>query len=510
MKHLIALILISACAGSSGHKTAPEPPRLVVLMVIDQWPEWSFEAKRPAFQAGFARLLAEGQWHVGRYPTAATLTGPGHALIGTGEPSARSGIIANEWWHRDRGAVFGAVQGEDGAPTAKWLRVPGLGERLAAARTGGKAVSVSLKARSAILPLGNAGTPIWYEPKTQGWATLGAPPAWLTTWSQRHPVAARSGEVWKPLDAARVASLSGVDDAQPGEVGARGFGPTFPHDPAQAGTHAHEAVVAMPLGDEIVFDTAAAAIAGEQLGTDRSPDLLVISLSAHDYIGHAWGHESQEMWDEELRLDQRLGRFLDELDARVGAGKWTMIATSDHGGSPLPERVAGGRISNEQVREAANNAAAAVLGPGQWIDYAGYPSIYFSKAMLAKPQRELASAVQRIMNALRSFPGIDDVGRVADVAGACDTRTGKQLDLCQTFDPERSGDLFFSPKSGWITHNAKEPLATSHGSLQEYDQLVPVIVLPAGRKTHPPQVRPGAVVEMTRVAPMVLAQLGIQ
>lgn len=511
MKHILALVLVSACAGSTGHKTGPEAPRLVVLMVIDQWPEWSFEAKRPAFQAGFARLLAEGEWRVGRYPTAATITGPGHALLGTGEPSARSGIVANEWWRRDQGAVLGAVQSEDGSPTAKWLRAPGLGEKLAAARTGGKAVSVSLKPRSAILALGKAGTPIWYDPKTQAWATLGAPPAWLTAWSQSHPIAARAGEVWKPVDAARIASLSGVDDAAPGEVGIYGFGATFPHDPAQTGTHAHEAVVAMPLGDELVFDTAIAAIRGEQLGSDRLPDLLVISLSSHDVIGHGWGHESQEMWDEELRLDQQLGRFLGRLDETIGADKWTMIVTSDHGGSPLPERVGGGRITNEQVREAANNAAAAVLGPGQWIDWAGYPSIYFSKAMLAKPERELASAVQRIANALRSFPGIEEVGRVKDVAGTCDKRAGNALDLCQTFDVERSGDMFFLPKPGWITHNAKDPLATSHGSLQQYDQLVPVIVLPAGRKSHPPQVRPSAaVVEMTRVAPMVWSQLAIQ
>lgn len=504
----VAFALVVGCAGSRGRDTGPVAPRLVVFMVIDQWPEWAFEAKRSAFQGGFARLVSEGDWYVGRYPSAATITGPGHALLGTGEPPVRSGIIANEWWHRDRGVAVGAVQGEDGAVTVKWLRAPGLGEKVEAARSGGKAVSVSLKARSAILTLGRAGLPIWYDPKTQGWATLGAPPAWLATWTQSHPVAAQA-RTWQPLDPARVAALSGVDDDQPGELGIHGFGSTFPHDPAQTGSHANEAIVAMPAGDELVLDTAVAAIRGEQLGSDRSPDLLVISLSAHDVIGHAWGHESWEMWDEELRLDQQLGRFLDELDRTVGAGAWSMIVTSDHGGSPLPERVGGGRIANEQVREAANNAAVAVLGPGQWIDYASYPNVYFSKAMLAKPQRELTSATQRVINALRSFPGIEEVGRVADVAGPCDKHSGKQLALCLTFDPERSGDLFFLPKPGWITHTADSPLATSHGSLHDYDQLVPVIVLPPGRKRHPAQARPGAVIDMTRVAGMVRDQLAI-
>lgn len=509
MKWVFALALVVACGGSRGHQTTPTAPRLVVLMVIDQWPEWSFEAKRSAFQAGFVRLVTEGEWYVGRYPTASTLTGPGHALLGTGETSSRSGIVANEWWDRDSSAVVRAVNGEDGAVTAKWLRVPGLADRMAAARSGGKAVSVSLKARSAILPLGRAGTPIWYDSKTGAWATVGAPPPWLAAFTQGHSVAARARQVWQPLDAAEVAALSGVADDQPGELGIHGLGPTFPHDLAQTGERANEAITAMPLGDELVFDTALAAIRGEQLGSDQTPDLLVISLSAHDVIGHAWGHESREMWDEELRLDQQLGKFLDELDNMVGVGAWSLIATSDHGGSPLPEHGGGGRIVNETVREAANNAAAAVLGPGRWIDYAGYPNIYFSKAMLAKPQRELASAVQRVESALRSFPGIQDVGRVADVSGPCDSRSAKQRALCLTFDPERSGDLYFLPKPGWITHSAATPLATSHGSLHDYDQLVPLIVLSSDRKRHPPQSRPGAMVEMTRVAAMVRAQLGV-
>ena len=100
------LVLLAAC-GSSAAPTArvaktapPKVPtgnRLVVLLVIDQLPEWAFEQKRPALTGGFDRLLSEGAWHVGRHPSAATLTAPGHALLGTGEPSATSGIISNEW-----------------------------------------------------------------------------------------------------------------------------------------------------------------------------------------------------------------------------------------------------------------------------------------------------------------------------------------------------------------------------------------------------------------------------
>lgn len=514
MKRLALLLfaVVAACAGvrgrDGGQSALADKPKLVVLLVIDQWPEWSFEVKRPALRAGFARLVSEGQWYVGRHPSAATLTAPGHALLGTGEPPVRSGIVANEWWRRNLNASLAAVQSEDGAPTAKWLRVPGLGDRIAASPTGGKAVAVSLKSRAAILPLGHAGLPIWYDTKTQDWTTRGTRPPWLVAWAQAHPIAARASAAWTPLDPSHIAALAGVDDAQPGEVGPYGFGPTFPHDPSQI-AHPHDALLAMPLGDELVFDTAVAAIRGEQLGADRTPDLLVISLSAHDLIGHGWGHESQEMWDAELRLDRRLGQFLDELDRLVGVGAWSLIATSDHGASPMPEKLGGGRITYEQLQAAANDAAASVLGPGTWIESARYPSIYFSKAMLAQPPGELASAAKRIMNALRSFPGIEEVDWVANVSGPCDKRTGHALELCLAFDPERSGDLFYLPKSGWVTQAAAERMATSHGSLHNYDQLVPLIILPPGRTQHPAAVTPSGVIEMTQVAGMIAKQLGI-
>src|SRR5512144_2015135 len=96
-------IVLAACAGPRA-TDAPEPgtePRLVVLLVVDQWPTWSFEAKRAALTGGFDRLLREGEWHTGQHPSAATITASGHAMFGSGEPPYHTGIVGNEWWHRD-------------------------------------------------------------------------------------------------------------------------------------------------------------------------------------------------------------------------------------------------------------------------------------------------------------------------------------------------------------------------------------------------------------------------
>jgi hypothetical protein len=473
----------------------------VVLLIVDQFPQWSLEHKRVELTGGFARILREGEWRVGRHPSAATLTGPGHALLGTGEPPAKSGIISNVWWHRELGKKVLAADDENGATTSKWLRVPGLGDAIAAANTGAKAVAVSLKNRASVLPLGHAGMALYYDVKTATFVSYRGSAPWLAEHNRTHPVVPRLVP-WQPLDAARLAKLSGVADAQPGEVGEKGFGPTFPHDPKTT-NNPHDAVFAMPLGNDMILETALAAIDGEQLGADRAIDLLVISLSAHDYIAHGWGHESWETWDGELRLDASLAHFLDELDRKLGKGRWAMVLTSDHGGAPMPETMQGGRYTDEQIKAAANQAASLVLGPGEWIADASAPHIYFSQATLARNPLQLDATKTTIARALQALPGLAVADRVDVFAGRCDERRDDARAICLMLDPQRSGDLFYLPARGWIIEEEQERLATSHGSLNDYDRNVPLVLLPFDRKPHAPQATPGAEIPITDVAPML-------
>jgi len=259
-----------------------------------------------------------------------------------------------------------------------------------------------------------------------------------------------------------------------------------------------------------VLETALAAIDNEKLGADRNVDLLIVSLSAHDYIAHGWGHESWEAWDSELRLDESMGRFLDELDRKVGKGRWAMILTSDHGGSPMPETLNGGRFTDEQLERAANQAASLELGSGDWIAYVGLPSVYLSQAALAQDPKSLAAATKKILFALRAFPGIAIADRTDAVTGHCDQRQGEARALCVTFDRERSGELFFLPANGWIMEEDDERLATAHGSLNDYDRNVPVVLLPFDRKPHAPVAEPGPELSLTEIAPLIASWLGVQ
>lgn len=502
----LALTLV-ACGGATPVPAPePTPPRLVVLVVLDQWPQWAFEAKRPALTGGgFERLLAEGEWHTGRYPHGATLTGPGHALLGTGTPPATSGIIANEWWDRGAERVVKSVEDSAGV-SAHFLRVNGLGDAVVAAGQGGRAVAISLKDRAAILPLGRAGVPVWYAPKQRAWIST-QPHAWVDELNRSHPIEPRLGEVWQPL--AGLAALSGTVDDQAGEVGEKGFGPTFPHDPATTPSPA-EAVYAEPLGNTIIFEAARAAITGEQLGADGPPDLLVLSLSAHDYIGHGWGHESWEAWDLTKRIDAELGAFLGYLDERVGAGGWAMVVTSDHGAAPLPELSGGGRIVFEDVEDRAEAAARQLLGTGDWIAVPKAPYLYLTKPareLLPTQREELLAAVTA---SIQTMPGVGRVERTRALGGDCGPRTGEALELCLMIDPDRSGELLFLPKEGWIMEERDERLATAHGSLYDYDRNVPVIVLPPGRVAHAPLASPSSTtIPMTDISPLLARWLGV-
>lgn len=495
--------------GGAGAIKGPRP-RLVVLLIIDQLPEWAFAEKRPYLTAGFDRLLREGEWRIGQHPSPATLTAPGHALLGSGQPPSATGVLANEWWNRDLERVIKSVDDPNGGSSAYWLRVPALGDAVAAAGSGAKAVSVSLKARAAILPLGRAGVQIWYDATNTAFTSNATRP-WLAEYSRVHPVAAHLRDVWTPLDPARLATLSKTIDNAPGEIGEKGFGPTFPHA-LGATKNPADAIFAAPVGNQLVFEVATAAIEHEQLGRDATPDLLVLSMSAHDYVGHGWGHESWESWDMLLRLDDQLGRFMASLDAVVGADGWSMIVTSDHGASPLPERIGGGRITYESIKDAANRAACTELGTGgQWIAAANYPTVYLSAAARARPRGDLALAVRKIMLALRSFPGIEQVGLTADFAGRCERRTGRAQAICWMLDPERSGEIFYLPRAGWTTYEADEPTATAHGSFQDYDREVPILLRLANQRAHAAVMTPSAdKVPLTQIAPLVAELLGIK
>ncbi|MCK5945068.1 MAG: alkaline phosphatase family protein, partial [Planctomycetes bacterium] len=338
---------------------AQERPRLVVLCSVDQLAAWVHALGQPFFaeHGGFRRLQRDGVTFANcAYEHACTETGPGHATIGTGAPASSHGIVKNQWWSRaDQQAVYCVADAVDaladlpegGGRGPGRLLVPTFAESLKAHVPGSKVASVAWKDRSAILMAGRgADVAAWFEATTgnlvtnKGWVE--ETPAWIRAFNRERRIDRWFGEQWQrsgPDEAYR-----GLVDDQPFEYAhLNGSGQhTLPQPLTgglqQPGGAYYTQLYASPFGNTIVREAAAAAVRGMQLGADDVPDLLCVSFSATDVVGHYFGPESVEARDALLRLDGELGQLFAMLDEQVGAGRWSLFLTADHGVGPTPER----------------------------------------------------------------------------------------------------------------------------------------------------------------------------
>ncbi len=523
---LLALFTAGCPRGGSPPATRSKP-KLVVLVVIDQWPSWVFERQQSLFEGGIGRLLREGAVvHRGTLPYASTFTAAGHATIGTGVPPSTHGIVGNSWWRRgdekDRpaeydadmptfrvGPALGNEREADGV-SGHALRVEGVADVLRRATSGtARSVSISLKPRSACLMAGKRpDLAVWYDASAGGMTTSKAyapeAPAWLVTLAQRYPASRYFSATWDPLDPALLARATELRDDAPGEKSDHGLGTAFPHALAKAKNPAH-ALIATPFADELVSQTVAAALDEMQLGRDAVPDLLAISFGAHDYAGHDWGPDSWEVLDLTLRLDRALGELFELLDARVGENQWAVIVTSDHGANPVVER--GGvrsarRIPPSEIEKAAEQAIAAQLGAaGPWVARLVSSNLYLTLAFRALPEAQREAALDAAVNAVGAVPGIGFAGRSDRFSPNCSTERDPDRAICLSMVPGDAGELYAYPNagSGITSYDG----GTTHDAPVDDNRRVPILVKAPG---VPHQTGEGSLLQ---VAPTLSALLGV-
>lgn len=380
-------------------------PKLLVLVVFDQF-RGDYLARWDSLfcEDGFHRLEREGTWFTNcHYPYAVTMTGPGHASLGTGCSPDRHGIITNDWYDRAAGTtVYCATtdryhtvtslpddeeeklakeRKEKGGGTPDRMMVPTFAETLKDA-TGGKSkvVAVSLKDRSAVMPGGRkADACYWFEDHIGQFVTSSfyreRPHAWVTEYNRTHPADRWFSMPWtKLLNNIDYARFSGPDNvAAEGTGVAKKQGRTFPH-PMDAGLKKpgrdyYDTVVTSPFGNELLLDFAIHAMEAEKLGENEVPDFLSISFSSNDLIGHQYGPDSQEVMDVTLRSDLIVRDLLKALDRRVGKGNYLLALSADHGICPLPEVA---RAEGKDAKRVGAVAFAAKASPS-WSPSSGPP-----------------------------------------------------------------------------------------------------------------------------------------
>lgn len=531
---LPALTLLGLTAllpvGCQPRVAAPLPdskPRLVVLMVFDQLRGDYLTHWQELFgEGGLRRLQEEGAWFQNCHVAyGGSLTAPGHASILTGCPPARHGIIGNDWYDRALGTTVycvGSDRHDFVPPTGKprdAKKQPGSPERLLAPTlgdalkdaTGGKArvVALSLKDRSAVLPAGRRPDAVyWFDAETGTVVTStyyrDRLHNWAAEFNRGRPADRHFGSEWTRLRSdLDYEKYSGLDDT-PGEGKGAAQGRTFPH-PLTGGLKApgknfYTALSNSPVGNDLLLDLAKRAIDAEQLGTREVPDLLSVSFSSNDLIGHAWGPDSQEVLDVTLRSDRTVRELLDHLDARVGKGRYMVILTADHGVCPLPE------VARRQGKEAARVSPEPLLGKLQehlrakfpdvigpqdrWIESVTDYGIYLNQALIKAGGLNPAAVEQAAADWLTQQAPVQAVYTRRQLLKGIPTEDVIGQRVRRSFHPERSGDLFVVIKPYHLLTKYLE--GTTHGSPHSYDTHVPFLVFGPG-------VRPG--VHQEEIAP---------
>jgi predicted AlkP superfamily pyrophosphatase or phosphodiesterase len=513
---VIALLAIAAnsvpCAASAynGH------PKLVVVIVIDQFRGDYLERYRDQFgEGGFRLFLEHGAYFANcNYNYANTRTAPGHATLFTGAYSNGHGIVGNEWWDQKKKRMLTSV--EDDATKLVGVtgdsrdeKTPGasphnlladtLGDELKLATQGkARVFAVSLKDRAAILPGGFAAdAAYWIDPKTGSWITStyyrngllnNDLPKWVQDFDSSRPAKYWDRE-WKDAQGTVLRSTA--------------------HRKSKDGSDAgfYEVIGSTTFGNEYELEFAKELVAHESLGRGPATDLLAISLSPNDILGHQVGPDSPEMAQMALDLDRELADFFTFLGHQIGLADVWIALSADHGVATLPDavkklRIPAANLGAAKLGEQINAALTAKFSPGHPTEYMklDYPVAWLDEDAFAAAQVKEKDAEVAVGEAMKKA-GLRDYFTKSQLAEGEAPNTALGRKYLNSYSPEGSWYVLGVPDIYTVggTHG------TDHASPYNYDTHVPLAFygLPFQTGTYRNSVEP------IDLAPTLASLLGI-
>jgi predicted AlkP superfamily pyrophosphatase or phosphodiesterase len=512
MKKLLALILALSSLAAAPQAPGPRPAlpeiRLVLLIAVDQFRYDYLTRFRGEFTSGFKRLLTQGavftDANLEHYPT---VTAIGHATMLSGATPSVSGIIGNDWFDRETGTQVQSITDTTvkpiGAPDAataspRRLLVSTVGDELklsAAAPKGSDAaprvIGLSLKDRSAVMPAGRgADAAYWLDTKSGAFVSstyyMTDVPAWVKAFNDRHLPDTHLGQEWTPLSPPAV-SLKQL--------------------PKERGTPFYEAVFGSPFGNELLLAFAADALTHERMGQRGVTDLMSVSFSSNDSVGHNYGPQSPQVRDITIRTDRIIGQLLDRVDKTVGLQHTLIALTADHGVAPLPEDLAsrsmpGGRIANKELFGAIQKGLEAKYGPGEWLASTAGSSPYLNYVLIAEKKLNAEDVRRVAADAALAVPHVTRVYTRDQLlrGDVGDDRIGRRV--VRGFNVQRSGDLEIILEPFWMRATS----GTTHGTPYNYDAHIPLVLMG-------PPIKPGVYsdpVALNDLAPTLATILNVQ
>lgn len=500
-------------------------PKLVVGVVVDQMRfDYLNRFKKKYSANGFLRLIKQGyscnNHHFNFIPT---YTAPGHASIFTGTTPSVHGIIGNSWYDKasnstvycttDKAYIPVGAAAKYGQASPRNMKVTTLADQNRLfTQMNGKTIGVSIKDRGAVFPSGHtANGAYWFEGLNEGkWMTstyyMDALPQWVKDFNTPSNIASYL-KPWNTLYDISLYEESG-SDLSDYEQGFNGKSTSeFPYDlkALMELNEGYDIIKSTPFGNTMITDFALSAIEAESLGVDDYTDFLTVSYSSTDYIGHNFGINSVELQDTYLRLDLEVERLLNYLDAKVGAGNYTLFLTSDHGAVDVPSFLTDVHIPSGYVPK---NSFASLYtnlkkkyGVSDLIMKISNDQVFLNQERITALKVNLEDVQKFVVNEIISYPHI----KKAYTATTMQTRyfkEGAEKMLQNGYHQKLSGDVLFTLESGVISYDSK---GTTHGSGYNYDTHVPLLFYGNG-------IQPGRTYKRTNVtdiAPTISALLGI-
>ncbi|MGI8992312.1 MAG: alkaline phosphatase family protein, partial [Bryobacteraceae bacterium] len=441
----------------------------------------------------FDLLLTKGaNFASAHYEQFPTVTAIGHSTFMSGATPSISGIVGNEWFDRDTGRQVTSVEddktkllgGKGGAGSSpSRLLVSTIGDEMRIFDPAARVIGVSLKDRAAILPSGHmAQGAYWFDGKTGNFVSssfyFADLPGWVKDFDAAHPADKYAGQVW--------------------------MGKKF-----ASGEKLYGSVPASPWGNELVEAFAERAIESEQLGQRGTTDLLTVSFSSNDYVGHALGPDSPEVHDISIRTDRVLGKLFAYLDQKVGLQNVLVVMTADHGVAPLPEisqarKMPGGRMPPGAVTSAIQDALTGKYGAGDWFANPADTehAIYLNWNLIREKKLDRAEVTRLAADSLQSLPHILRVFTREQLMNGATLEDQVGRRVMNGFYIRRGADLYVMLEPYWLFPQH----GTTHGTTFGYDSHVPVIFMGPGIKAgnyYQPIV-------VNDIAPTLAAMLGVE
>lgn len=501
-----------AATSAGAPSTVRAKPRLVLFITVDQLRPDYLVRWHDQLTGGLRMLVDGGAFApAGVHDHAITETAPGHASTMSGRFPYSTGIASNSAGVNTAEAPLVDSDGIGASP----FRFQGttLADWMTAADARTRVLSVSRKDRGAILPIGRGKFPVYWYAQASGKFTTSTwyadtLPTWVRAFNAEDRVMTRhAGSVWTPLlpESAYPEADSTSGEVMSGEV-------LFPHVLADDTLRARNQVIGFPVMDQLTLDLAWRGVRALDLGGGPQTDLLAVSLSTTDAVGHRWGPDSRELHDQVLRLDRALGVFLDSLFALRGRDNVLVALTADHGVAPSPDvRSAWGdnakatRVFRDDfdpafqavapliARHALDPEAFAFDGQTLDVDRARIP---------AAKQRQMLEVLRVFAKAAAQVPGVLRADVIDDLARADTTKDAIARRWLHMVRPggEVGVAITLTPYSYFGRGNT-----ATHGSPHDYDARVPVLFFGAG-------IRPGTLpaARVVDMAPTLAALLGIR